>query len=162
MDTKHFAAFLTLALAVACGGNQAVRLDESNELPGTRWQGTVSSPPTLDGAVEMTGSAWMAEAEESDSATYVQVSISNAAPGGVHPWQVRRGQCGSDRGVFGESAAYEPLEVEDDGRASATAMIDEPLPERGEHSIAILASERNQDLIVACANLAPPVAGGFR
>lgn len=162
MHTKSIAALLTVALALACGGNQAVRLNESSELPGTRWQGAVSSPPTLDGAVEMSGTAWMAEAEGSDSTTHVQVSIRNAAPGGVHPWQVRRGQCGSNWGVFGDSTAYQPLEVGNDGHASASVMVNEPLPEDGEHSVAILASPRNQDLIVACANLAPPVAGGFR
>jgi hypothetical protein len=110
----------------------------------------------------MNGTAWMAEAEEADSATVVQVAIQNAAPGGLHPWEVRRGQCGANRGVLGESAAYEPLEVGNDGRASAQVMVDEPLPNSGEHSVAILASTTNRDLIVACANLAPPVAGGFR
>jgi hypothetical protein len=163
MDTKQLTAFLAIvALAAACGGNQAVRLNESSDVRGTRWQGTVSTPPTLEGAVEIGGTAWMAEAEGSDSTTYVQVSIQNAAPGGVHPWHVHRGQCGSGWGVFGDSTAYEPLEVGDDGRASASAVVDEPLPESGEHSVTILASPRNPDLIVACANLAPPVAGGFR
>lgn len=162
MDTKHAVVSLTLGLALACGGNQAVRLSETDDLPAARWQGTVSSPPTLDGAVEMAGTAWMAEAEEADSATQVTVSIRNATPGGVHPWEVRRGQCGSGRGSFGDSATFEPLEVGDDGRASASVMVSEPLPDSGEHSVAILASPSNMDLIVACANLAPPVASGFR
>lgn len=162
MNTKHVAAFLALGLALACGGNQAVRMNESSDLPGTRWQGTVSSPPNLDGAVEMSGTAWMAEAEGSDGTTQVRVSISNAAPGGVHPWAVRHGQCGSDRAVFGESASYEPMEVEDNGRATASAMVNEPLPAGGEHSVAIMASPTNRELIVACANLAPPVSAGFR
>lgn len=163
MDTKHLLALLTtgITLATACGGSQAVRLNESGELPGTRWQGTVSSPPMLEGAVEMSGTAWMAEAE-GDGTTQVQLSIRNAAPGGVHPWQVRRGQCGSDGGIFGDRTVYEPLEVDDEGRATASARVNEPLPESGQYSVVILASVRNQDLMVACANLAPPVASGFR
>jgi hypothetical protein len=163
MDTKHLTAILPiLALATACGGSQAVRLNESSDVRGTRWQGTVSTPPTLEGAVEIGGTAWMAEAEGSDSRTQVEVAIQNAAPGGVHPWHVRRGQCGSGWEVFGDSTAYEPLEVGNDGRATASAILDEPLPASGEHSVTILASPRNPDLIVGCANLAPPVAGGFR
>ena len=162
MDTKHVTPLVCLALAVACGGNQAVRISQSEERPGTQWQGTVSSPPDLDGVVEMTGTAWMAEAQEGDSATVVEVAIQNAAPGGVHPWEVRRGQCGSGRAAFGESASYEPMEVENDGRASSSATVNEPFPQTGEYSVAILASPSNRDLIVACANLAPPVSGGFR
>ena len=164
MNKKHRTALVTciLTLSIACGGNQAVRLNESGELPGTRWQGTVSTPPNLEGAVEMSGTAWMAQAEEGDSTTRVQVSIRNAAPGGVHPWQVRRGQCGSNGSVFGDSARYEPLEVSDDGRATASVVVDAPLPESGDYSVTILASPTNRDLVVACANLAPPVAAGFR
>jgi hypothetical protein len=162
METRHGAAFLSLIFALACGGNQAVQLNQSDDLPGNRWQGTVSSPPTLDGVVEMNGTAWMAEAEEGDTTTVVQVAIQNAAPGGLHPWEVRRGQCGTDWGVLGDSTAYEPLEVSNQGRASASATVSEPLPDTGEYSVAILASPSNEDLIVACANLAPPVAGGFR
>ena len=162
MDTRHVTPLVCLVLAVACGGNQAVRISQSEERPGTRWQGTVSSPPDLDGVVEMTGTAWMAAAQEGDDATFVEVTIRNAAPGGVHPWEVRRGQCGTNWGVFGDPTAYEPLEVENDGRASASATVNEPFPRTGEHSVAILASPTNKELIVACANLAPPVSGGFR
>lgn len=162
MRTRHAAALPILLVALACGGSQAVRLSQSDELPGDRWQGTVSSPPTLAGVVQMNGTAWMAAAEEADSATYVQVAIENAAPGGVHPWEVRRGACGSNWGMLGDSAAYEPLEVENNGRASASATLGEPVPRSGEYSVAILASSTNEELIVACANLAPPVAGGFR
>lgn len=137
-------------------------MGQSDDLPGNRWQGTVSSPPTLEGVVEMTGTAWMAEGEESDNTTVVQVAIQNATPGGVHPWEARRGRCGSSWGVLGDSTAYERLEVSNQGRASASATVNEPFPETGEYSVAILASPSNRELVVACANLAPPVAGGFR
>jgi hypothetical protein len=34
------------------------------------------------------------------------------------------------------------------------------LPRDGSYSIEVLASPTNRDLVVACANLAPPIQGG--
>ena len=151
----------TAALAVAvvlpaCSFGQAVQLNESGELPQTRWQGTLNSPPNLEGAVQMQGMAWMA-ASEDDNTTQVQVQVANATPGGVHPWEVRVGRCGTDRGVFGSGEDYEDLEVGSNGEATASAVVERALPRSGEYSVSVLASPNNRDLVVACGNLAPPI-----
>jgi hypothetical protein len=149
------AALAAIVLLSSCGGNQAVQLDERDDST-TRWSASMSSPPTLAGAVQMNGTAWMAEADS--NATRVHVSIENAAPGGRHPWMVQRGRCGADRGMFGTEADYQPLQVSGNGTATATTVVNERLPSTGTYSVTVLASPSNQDLVVACGNLAPPVA----
>jgi hypothetical protein len=146
----------TLSLLLACGGgNEAVRLDPGTE-DVNRWRATMSSPPQLSGAVQIDGTAWMTDS--GDGGTRLNIELRNAAPGGIHPWLVQYGRCGADRGIFGSMSDYQALEVGRDGTASATTVIEEPLPEDGSYSVAVLASPTNRDLVIACGNLAPPVA----
>jgi len=88
--------------------------------------------------------------------TLLSVSISNATPGGVHPWQVRRGQCGGDQGAFSSGAHYAPVKVGDDGRGEAGITVPGPTPEVGEFFVTVSASAANPETVVACGNLAPP------
>jgi hypothetical protein len=155
MNTKHI-LFAALALSIACFGGPAVEIDQDPEIPATRWQGAIMTPPSLAGAVQISGTAWMASGESANE-TRVHVEIENALPGGAHPWRMQRGRCGSSGIPFGSSGDLEPIEVDDDGRAAATADIPVALPRDGEFSIALLASATNRDLVVACGNLAPPV-----
>ena len=50
--------------------------------------------------------------------------------GGLHPWQLHHGQCGSDEGVFGAAT--------------------------GSYFVVVRASAANDAMRVACGNLAPP------
>jgi hypothetical protein len=160
MKTQHM-VLAAAALSVACFGGPPVEIDETPELPATRWQGAITSPPNLQGAVQMDGTAWMASGDENE--TRVHIEIENAAPGGTHPWEVQRGRCGGDGDLFGSADDYETIEIDDDGEATVTVELDERLPRDGEYSVEVLASPTNRDLVVACANLAPPVQrGDFR
>jgi hypothetical protein len=94
--------------------------------------------------------------EKNADRTQAQATISNAVPGGEHPWHVHRGRCGSDQGIFGPADAYKPLKVSGDGRASSTAELSVPTPRTGEFFVNVHASARNMGTIVACGNLAPP------
>jgi hypothetical protein len=158
MKTKHI-VLAAAAFSMGCFGGPAVEIDETPEIPATRWQGAITSPPNLQGAVQMDGTAWMASGNESNQ-TRVHIEIENAAPGGTHPWEVQYGRCGADGDLFGSPDDYEPIEVDDDGEAAVTADLDMSLPRDGEYSVEVLASAMNRDLVVACANLAPPVRGG--
>jgi hypothetical protein len=158
MNTKHI-LFAAAGLSVACFGGPAVEIDQDPEIPSTRWQGSITSPPNLAGAVQMDGTAWMASGDETNE-TRVHIEIANASPGGTHPWEVQRGRCGSSGDPFGSPGDFEPIEVDDDGQATVTADIPMSLPRDGEYSIEVLASPSNRDLVVACANLAPPIQGG--
>ena len=121
----------------------------------SRWSGTLASPSDLAGALQMKGSVTMTPASN-DSQTRVTVDLSNATPGGAHPWQLHRGQCGMDEGSFGSADAYRIMNVDDAGRSSSTATVALPMPTSGRYYVSLGASVANPSMIVACANLAPP------
>ena len=121
----------------------------------SRWHGTLSSPSTLAGAVQMTGQASMTPGSNAGN-TNVAVVLANASPGGLHPWQLHRGQCGTDEGVFGSVDAYKTLKVDENGRASSTANIPMLMPSDGRYFVSVGASAANAETIVACGNLASP------
>ncbi|HEX8941574.1 MAG TPA: hypothetical protein VF785_00470 [Gemmatimonadaceae bacterium] len=120
-----------------------------------RWSGTLASPSNLAGAVQMKGSVTMTPGRDEDK-TVVSVNLSNATPGGMHPWQLHRGQCSADDGVVGDAGAYPALKVDDYGRASSSATLPMTMPTTGSYHVSVGASTANPETIVACANLAPP------
>jgi hypothetical protein len=120
-----------------------------------RWHGTLTSPSSLAGAVQMTGSVSMSPGSNSGN-TNVALLLANASPGGLHPWQLHRGQCGMDDGVFGTSDAYKTLKVDENGRASSTASVPLVMPSDGRYFVSVGASVANSEMIVACGNLASP------
>jgi hypothetical protein len=144
------------ALSSCGGGRQPVEINPNTQAVGPRWNGTLSTPTDLAGAIQIRGQGWMAADEKNPDQTRAEASISNAAPGGEHPWHVHRGRCGSDQGIFGPADAYDPLRVEGNGRARSTATLPVPLPKTGEFFVNVHASARNMRTIVACGNLAPP------
>jgi hypothetical protein len=158
MKAHSAASLLLVALAASsCGGRQAVEIDPNTQAAAAdRWNGTLASPPELAGVSAIRGSGWMGPHEKNPDRTQAHVSLANAVPGGVHPWHVHRGRCGSDQGIFGPADSYKPLEVEKDGRASSTAELSVPTPRTGDFFVNVHASANNMRTIVACGNLAPP------
>jgi hypothetical protein len=148
-------SLVALALT-ACGGGRSVEINPDTQPVASRWNGQLATPPELAGIVQVRGQAWMGQDLKDADKTQAHVDISNAVPGGQHPWHVHRGQCGSDGGIFGPADAYPPLKVEGDGRASATASLAVPYPKTGEFFVNVHASSKNLKTIVACGNLAPP------
>jgi hypothetical protein len=120
-----------------------------------RWSGTLASPANLAGAVQMKGGATMTPGSNGQN-TLVNVNLSNASPGGIHPWQLRRGQCGADEGVLGRAEAYKALKVDEYGRAESSVTLPLVMPSMGAFYVSVGASSANPETIVACGNLAPP------
>ena len=120
-----------------------------------RWHGTLTSPSNLAGAVQMTGQISMAPGSNAGN-TNVALILANASPGGMHPWQLHRGQCGADDGVFGSASDYKTLKVDEQGRASVSASVPVVMPSDGRYFVSVAASEANSTTIVACGNLASP------
>jgi hypothetical protein len=155
-------ARLTAAMAVsafsiiACGGHKAVEIDPAAKPVGTRWNAVLATPAAMAGAVQVQGTAWMQSDEGNAQETRAHVSISNAAPGGEHPWHVHIGRCGVDQGIFGPPDAYGILRVGDNGRAEGDASIPLPLPRSGQYFVNVHASKDNMGTIIACGNLAAP------
>jgi hypothetical protein len=133
----------------------AVEVSTKDENLNSRWHANLATPANLAGAVQMNGSASMAPASDSGSTT-VSLDLANATPGGLHPWQLHRGQCGSDEGVFGSADAYQAAKVGRDGRATSSASIPIETPTTGRYFVIVRASAANDAVTVACGNLAPP------
>ena len=149
------AVSLSGLLLLACGGGRAASINTSALGVGDRWNATLATPSQLIGAVQVTGTGWMA-ADEDAAQTRAGATLANATPGGEHPWHVHVGRCGSNGAIVGDAAAYRPLKVGGNGRAEATAKLDLPLPRSGEFYINVHASASNLGTIIACGNLAPP------
>jgi hypothetical protein len=132
-----------------------VQVSRGDVNANSRWSGTLASPSSLSGAVQMKGSVTMTPGSN-DGRTVVNLNLENATPGGVHPWQLHRGRCGSDDGVFGESDAYRALKIDDRGRASSSVTLPMTMPNGGQYYASVGASAANPETIVACGNLAPP------
>jgi hypothetical protein len=135
--------------------DSAVQMNTKDENLNTRWHATLATPADLAGAVQMNGSASMAPATKSGNTT-VMLNLANATPGGLHPWQLHRGQCGSDEGVFGGAEAYHAAKVGRDGRAKSSANVQIITPTTGNYFVMVRASAANEAVTVACGNLAPP------
>jgi hypothetical protein len=149
------AALITAATLVACGGH-AVKIDPNAQPVAARWNATLATPAGLAGAIQVRGTGWLAANPKDTARSKAHVEITNAAPGGVHPWHVHRGQCGNDMGVLGPADAYKPLKVGGDGQAKSDADLPIPMPAAGEYFVNVHASAQNMSTIVACGNLAPP------
>lgn len=154
--------FLTVAAAVllssACFHQKpAVEVSTQDATLNTRWHANLASPASLAGAVQMSGSASMAPSGDS-AGTNITLDLANAAPGGLHPWAMHRGQCGTgtDHGVYGSRDAYPALTVGSDGRATAVAAVPLRAPRTGSYFVVVHASAANAETVVACGNLAPP------
>jgi hypothetical protein len=134
---------------------QAVQVSSKDENLNSRWHANLATPADLAGAVQINGSASMAPATKSGN-TRVSLDLANATPGGLHPWQLHRGQCGTDEGVVGSVAAYPAAKVGSDGRATAIANLPLTTPTAGSYFVIVEASAANNAMVVACGNLAPP------
>jgi hypothetical protein len=156
MKARILAGLTVFGALAACGGRQAVEINPDAVSVATRWNGTLSSPPELAGVSAIRGQGWMGADPKEQGQTRAHVEISNAVPGGRHPWHVHRGQCGADQGIYGAADAYKPLRVEGDGRAQEDAVLAVALPRSGSFFINVHASASNMSRIIACGNLAPP------
>ena len=135
--------------------NSAVQMSAKDANLNARWHANLATPADLAGAVQMNGSASMAPAPNSGNTT-VSLNLANATPGGLHPWQLHRGQCGSDDGIVGSSGAYPVAKVGRDGHAKASANLTLDTPTVGNYFVSVSASSANDAVTVACGNLAPP------
>jgi hypothetical protein len=145
-----------LLLLAACGGHRRVEIDPEGELVATRWNAVLATPTALAGAMQVRGRGWWGEQRGEPTRSQAHVEVTNAVPGGDHPWHVHQGQCGSNGPIVGPATAYRSLEVDNDGKASATADLPIAMPRTGQYHVNVHASVNNMGTIIACGNLAPP------
>jgi hypothetical protein len=133
----------------------AVEVSTKDENLNSRWHANLATPADLAGAVQMSGSASMTPGSRTGNTTVV-LDLANATPGGLHPWQLHRGQCGADNGMVGTAGAYPVAQVGRDGEATASATLPFVTPTQGSYFVIVRASAANDAVTVACGNLAPP------
>ncbi len=159
MHTQRLLLLAVSAVAVmSCNpfrNNSAVQVTTKDENLNSRWHANLATPADLAGAVQMNGSATMAPGTKTGN-TSVVLNLANATPGGLHPWQLHRGQCGSDQGVFGDAESYQVAKVGKDGHATSSASVPIDTPTTGNYFVIVRASAANNAVTVACGNLAPP------
>ena len=123
----------------------------------SRWRASLVTPAALAGAVQMNGTASMQPGRTAEE-TAVSLNLANTTPGGVHPWQVHRGQCGADEGILGSADAYRSVKIDDKGNARTTVTVPIATQTTGSYFVTVSASAANAQTIVACGNLAPPTS----
>ena len=133
----------------------AVQVSAKDENLNSRWHANLASPADLAGAVQMSGSASMTPGARSGNTT-VSLNLANATPGGLHPWQLHRGQCGADDGMVGTAGAYPVAQVGRNGEATVSATLPFVTPTDGSYFVMVRASAANDAVTVACGTLAPP------
>lgn len=156
-NTKTVLLTVSMLALAACNPFRRDPVTEVTRDPymNTRWSATLVTPTSLVGAVQMKGSATMQPGQNSGNTDFA-LRIDNATPGGRHPWQVHRGQCGSDQGLVGEAKAFGTVNIDNDGRGKASGSIRMTTPTQGNYFVTVSASESNSEMVLACGNLAPP------
>jgi hypothetical protein len=162
MSIRQYALMTTslvgLAILSSCNpfasSHKVGQIDPKNAHSHTAWNGTLSTTGGMSGAVDMQGTVSLAG--NGPGSSMATIAISNAAPKGIHPWEVYRGQCGNDGELVGAFSAYPPLTVRNDGTATAAATLQAELPVTGDFHVNVNASSTNMATIIACGNLAAP------
>lgn len=157
MHGPRLLALAALAGALmACGASRHPNsgAGASDVRPATRWSASLATPSPLSGAIQITGTALMAPSP-SGSSTDVSLTIANATPGAVYPWEVHMGRCDADQGLFGPADAYKPMTVGEDGRASGSASVPASASSGVSYFVSVSASAASRKRIVACGDLTP-------
>jgi hypothetical protein len=155
---RPLALVATVLMLGACGTFQpksAVEMRTADATLNSSWHARIASPSDLAGAVQMNGSASMAPGVKRGT-TEILMKLGNTSPGGVHPWAIHLGQCGADKGVFGALEDYPPLRIGVEGTGASRAIVALDTPSAGDYFVSVQASPANDELTVACGNLAAP------
>jgi hypothetical protein len=146
----------SIATLGGCGGHGA-RIDPNAPPMASRWTAVLATPAQLEGAIQVSGTAWMGAKEKDTTRTLAHIEIANALKGARYPWHVHTGHCGLDQGVLAtEADAYPVLKVGGNGTAKADADLRLPVPKTGQYYVDVHASPTNMQTIIACGNMAPP------
>jgi len=155
LNAVSIAAVATIVATAACNPFHTTANEiKVQDIPvGERWNAALATPSGLQGAVQVRGTGYLARDPGGSKAV---IHVSNATPGGVHPWSVRVGHCGGENEVFGDPSAYRNLKIDKDGTAQTSANLSAPFPTSGDYSLEVRASPTNMGTVIACGNLAPP------
>lgn len=141
--TKTVFAGLAAALAAACasggggggGGEGIVDFDaQLTPTAGYQVRGTANAVSTL-------------------GRTAVTVDIENGTPGAAYPWHVHEGRCGTNGPIVGKASDYSPIEVDEDGKERANAVLSLVLDDDTPYFVNLHLSAQQMNVIVSCGAL---------
>src|SRR5688572_24790950 len=149
-----FAAGAVLFGATGCAFSKKqppVNISAERQKAAYNWTARLATPPGMQGALQVEGVATIAPGDNNNE-SLVEVHLSNVAPGGVHPWKVQTGQCGTEGSdLVKVTDDGRMLKVSSNGRADASAKVSGvPMPTAGDYAIVVMASPENQEMVIAC------------
>ncbi len=147
--SRTFSLLAATATLAACssGGSEMETMSPGgmdNDAP--RWTANIES-------LVFDGHGGSATAWIEGSQTVIRTTLNRGAAGGVHPWHIHEGRCGSGGGVVGSGSAYAALRPGTDNDATETARLDAVLSESGQYYVNIHQSSSAMGTIVGCGNL---------
>ncbi|HEU0052203.1 MAG TPA: hypothetical protein VFQ39_03455 [Longimicrobium sp.] len=123
-----------------------IDLDFAGSGPTEQWRSAVLP-------VEGSGVSGSATVDRVDGGTRAGVTI-NGTPGGVLPWHIHEGRCGTEGRIVGPATAYPLLHVGDDGHATAMAhLTDVKLNRTRDYHVDVHPSAGRLTEVVACGAL---------
>jgi hypothetical protein len=142
---KH--VLLICLVAAACASNSRSG-DDKDVISGTT--GDWAAKLSARGGAAVVGDVKLQSAVVGSA---VNISISGATPGALHPWHVHAGTCANSGGIIGSAGSYPILTVGSDGRASANATISAALSEGSAYSVNVHRSSSDMGTIISCGEL---------
>ena len=101
----------------------------------------------------MAGIGGTARAKVADGKTSATITVTVLMAGGMHPWGIHVGKCGSGGPMVGYASNYPMLSVGSDGTARSSAMLMVRLEEASDYHVNVRQSASMMENIVACGNL---------
>lgn len=119
---------------------------ESPTKQGEDWKANLTSAtnPNISGS---------ANARVIAGETSVTIALTGAPSGVAMPWHIHEGGCGSGGAIVGNPAAYPPITVGTDGRATGAAEINVQLDEAKSYHVNVHQSAAAMGTIIACGDL---------
>lgn len=132
------------ALLAGCGDDDDDSTDQERELTAE----LVGTP----GFEQLTGESTVTWIEGRTGFT-ADIELSGDDPGQVRPWHVHFGTCETGGAIVGPEEDYSPLEIDEDGTASAVDVIPAPLTTGESYHVNVHLSETEMGSIIACGDL---------
>jgi hypothetical protein len=153
-DMRTLALVFVAAVAVGCVRTRTDpatgRTDVDVESPAKRgedWSGQ------LTGRGMHTAVSGTVRAQSLDGRTTITVQLQGDTPNNSRAWALHEGRCDTPGPMVGGTYDFPALRIAADGRASATATLQNMLNEAKSYYVAVHASASDMATVIACGEL---------
>lgn len=115
--------------------------------PVMRWAAELEAGPRFG---DVRGEVFAVQVE---GGTTAQLQLEGGSPGAVHPWHVHAGSCASRGEIAGETTDYPPIELDEDGSGSATALVASGLEADESYHVNVHLATDQIGTVIACGDL---------